>query len=376
MSPAKTSEDPLTFLVVTPSRNAARYLDEAISSVVLQRGEFRIRYHIQDALSQDGTPEIIAAWRERLRGTDMFFRGANPIELSFDSRDDGSMYEAIQRGFEMLTAGRSACPDRTIMTWINADDRIAPDAFRTVAAFFERYTEERWVTGIAALLREDGVLADLRLDDWGYSRARLARGEHDGRHAPFVMQEGTFWRMTLWTAVRGLDARFRLAGDWDLWRRMAHHSRLVTLRAVLAHHRRRRGQLSENLTNYWAEVDDRRALPPLKPDANPSSTSTDENMESAWVAAWRADLDDWSIFPRVPKSVAAAIRKRRESLGWTREQLAARTRDGMSAEALKEIESGNLSPDIDGLRTLSRIFKCNVIDLLPPRDKKPRQSSD
>ena len=39
---------PLTFAIVTPTFNSARYLSETIASIVSQSGEFLIDYHIQD----------------------------------------------------------------------------------------------------------------------------------------------------------------------------------------------------------------------------------------------------------------------------------------------------------------------------------------
>jgi glycosyltransferase involved in cell wall biosynthesis len=37
-------------VVVTPVYNAVKFIDETIASVISQRGEFTIRYHIQDGV--------------------------------------------------------------------------------------------------------------------------------------------------------------------------------------------------------------------------------------------------------------------------------------------------------------------------------------
>src|SRR5439155_15551250 len=125
------------------------------------------------------------------------------------------------------------------MTWINADDIFAAGAFRTATSFLFENPDRHWVTGIPSTITEDGTIADVRDAPYAYSRRHLALGRYDGRSRPFFQQEGTFWTGSLWSRVGGLNSRLRLAGDWDLWRRMARETNVVTLRAVLAHHRRR-----------------------------------------------------------------------------------------------------------------------------------------
>lgn len=281
------------FLIVTPSYNAPEFLDQTIESVVSQQGALDIRYHVQDGGSESATLDILRGWDARLNDRTGQSASGPRIRFSWRSEADRSMYDAIQKGFDHLLdeLGESA-PDRTLMTWINSDDRFMPYAFHTVAEYLNAQPEDHWVTGMPCLIREDGCIADIRLEDCGYARARLARGQYDGRTLPFVMQEGTFWTAGLWRRVGGLDTSLRLAGDWDLWRRMAVHSRLVNLRAVLAYHRRRPGQLSSDMTKYWAEVDALAAK-------TPALTLSGERiaLDGAWMAAWRPDLGRWSVSP-------------------------------------------------------------------------------
>jgi len=204
-------------------------------------------------------------------------------------------YVPMQKGFGyLLETVPHHAGDRVIMTWLNTDDLFTPNAFLTVAQFLADHPDESWVTGLPCLIREDGCIADLRLEDCGYARARLAKGEYDGRRLPPVMQEGTFWTLGLWRQVGGLNIDLRLAGDWDLWRRMARHARLINLRAVLAYHRRRSGQLSADMAKYWAELD---ALK-QRNTAQPPALSGDRiALEGAWMAAWRTNLGQWVLSP-------------------------------------------------------------------------------
>lgn len=52
----------MNFVVTTTVLNGARYIDEAILSVVTQPGPFRVRYHVQDGGSSDATLAKLAAW--------------------------------------------------------------------------------------------------------------------------------------------------------------------------------------------------------------------------------------------------------------------------------------------------------------------------
>ena len=242
-------------LIVTPTRNVEKFLDETIFSVVSQVGDFDLSYHIQDSQSSDSTVNIIKKWERILaEPRNPFF---NPrISFSWTSESDQGMYDAINRGFEVLIKkfGDSNSKN-TVMSWINGDDIFTHGSLQTAVSFF-RDTDYSWITGVPSLVRHDSVIMEIRDYPCYFSRHFLEKGLYDGRHFQFVQQEGTFWRRSLWEATGSLDLRLKLAGDWDLWRRFAQNTDLVTLSAVLGLHRRRFGQLSSTLELYHKEVDD------------------------------------------------------------------------------------------------------------------------
>jgi len=244
-----TPETPI-FQIVTPTYNVGKYLSETIESVVTQEGNFEIRYHIQDGGSRDETLAIARHWQSRIDRGEFTSRCAG-LRLTINSVSDGGMYDAIARGFQEL----AAAPE-DFGTWINGDDKLAAGALATVAAAFRDMPSVELIGGRTALINAEGeplVSSDLP----GYPRRSVAAGLHDGRRLPFVMQEGTFWRMRLWQRTGGIDQRFRFAGDWDLWRRFAEEADYVTLDAVTGYHRRRPGQLTESLRSYHREIDER-----------------------------------------------------------------------------------------------------------------------
>ena len=89
-----------------------------------------------------------------------------------------------------------------------------------------------------------------------YTRYHLSRGNHDGRVARFVMQEGTFWRVSLWRAAGGVDPNYKRASDALLWMRFARLEPLFGLDFPLGRYSFRRGQLAEDKTAYYRELDE------------------------------------------------------------------------------------------------------------------------
>jgi glycosyltransferase involved in cell wall biosynthesis len=242
---------PSRVLIVTPVYNAERYVDEAILSVVSQAAPgMRIWYHVQDGGSTDGTCDRLAMWEKRIADGHLPCLAAE-FHFSYVSQRDSGMYDALNRGFERLQPE----PD-DILTWINADDRLAPGAVATVQQVFVDVPGCHFLSARVALLNKDGAVVLIALPQ-ASANSRIIAGLHDGRTMPFIMQEGTFFSGALWTAVSGVDQTFRLAGDWDLWRRMAQVADHYTLDSITGFHRRRPGQLSGDLDAYHDEIDRR-----------------------------------------------------------------------------------------------------------------------
>jgi FkbM family methyltransferase len=241
----------MRFSIVTPVFNGATFIDETILSVVTQAGPFTIRYHVQDGGSSDGTREKLARWQTWLEG-DIPILCAG-VQFTYSSESDDGMYDAINRGF-------INCGTGDVMSWINADDRYQPGAFNTTSRVLTKFPDIRWVNGRQAAIDENGqIIACLPVAP--LPRRAIAAGLFDGRFAPrFIQQEGAFWRSELWAKAGGLDPTFRLAGDFDLWRRFATLTDLVVIDSILGWWRRRQGQLTSDLAPYCAEVD--RAIAP------------------------------------------------------------------------------------------------------------------
>lgn len=239
--------------LLTPCLNAAATIDRTIWGVVSQEGGVAIRYHVQDGGSTDGTLEKLSAWRERIgRMRDEL---PSRVEFTFDSRPDRGMYEAILRGFEMMRT-----PAEAMMGWCNADDVLWQGSLAHVARVGREFPETRWLTGWSTSFDERLRFNWLEKNTF-FPRQVLAAGLANGRHWPHLQQESTFWRKGLWDKVGGVDPSFRLAGDWDLWRRFAQHEELVHVDRQLGAFYFREGQKSADVSAYQAECEARCPMP-------------------------------------------------------------------------------------------------------------------
>jgi glycosyltransferase involved in cell wall biosynthesis/Tfp pilus assembly protein PilF len=217
--------------VVTPSFNQADYLEACIRSV-LEQDYPNIEYIIMDGGSQDGSGQIMQYYAHRLA----YWR----------SMPDGGQYAAIQEGFSRSTG--------EIMTWINADDVLHSGALKKAAAIFMQRKDIEWITG-----RPNGI-DDKGKQNWVmpilplWSRKRYLEKKYK---APYIQQEGTFWRRSLWQkSGAGMDTSLQMAGDLELWTRFFRHAMLYSVDCLLgafrSHHQQK---TAENLSAYNAEAE-------------------------------------------------------------------------------------------------------------------------
>ena len=237
--------------IVTPCFNAADTIDQTIASVLNQAGPFSLNYHVQDGGSTDGTVLRLQQWAERLAGgLDPKF--CNEIRFTYDTAPDNGMYDAIARGFASFDL-----EDDDWLTWINADDMLAPGACALMATIDDGSENEtiNWVSGTATIVRDGTIIsqADRRM-----AADVIREGLCDGRHWDFVQQEGTFFRKSLWKTIDPETdfVRLRLAGDWNLWRRFAQSAELYQVSHALGLFHVRDGQLSQLQRDaYFEEID-------------------------------------------------------------------------------------------------------------------------
>ena len=185
--------------IVTPVLNGMPWLPDAVESVARQRSD--VEHLIRDGGSTDGSREWLTAHE------DLGFRAT--LER------DGGQTDALIAGFAAATGD--------LFGWLNADDLLEPDALRRVAEAFEANPDAVIVSGACLLIGPDGALLG--------PIPTPPRPEFDRllRHPNNLAQPATFFRAEAYRQVGGLDRRFDLAMDVDLWFRLASTGRVVLL---------------------------------------------------------------------------------------------------------------------------------------------------
>lgn len=235
----------MNFLVIFPVLRAIDLLNTSLGSVLLQSGDFDLHVHVQSADPSGETQALVERWLRWLEESNLSKRR----KLSIRTEKDFGLYDGIALAVEAI-----APDDDCVMTWLGSDDVLLPNSLATVKSIRTQNPHIKWLTGLHFLSAPDGANCSTDPNKI-FHRDDLANGRHDGRTAPFVMQEGTFWTVDLWRRAGGVNRTFKLAGDWDLWRRFAQLEPLYEVDFPLGKFSMTPGRLSEDLSQYYREVD-------------------------------------------------------------------------------------------------------------------------
>ena len=222
------------FSVVTACRNSARYIEETVKSVLSQSvflsGRCELEYLICDGASSDATLELLAPYERQ--------------GLKIVSEPDDGLYAALAKGLQRASGDYVA--------YLNAGDLFHPGGLEIAAECFD-LPGVNWLTGYAVTYNDRAQLTRCELP-LRYRRKLFECGAY-GTLLPFVQQESTVWRRSLHSAVDfDFLAKLRFAGDAYLWKCFACVSELCTVRGQIGGFRIHRGQLSERLGEYLAEL--------------------------------------------------------------------------------------------------------------------------
>lgn len=175
--------------VAIPSFNHAKYIEQAIRSVLSQG--IPVELFVFDGGSTDGTRAVIKQYASALAG--------------WRSGPDGGQAEAINQAIAEGTA--------PYVCWINSDDWLLEGALRTLIRCLEEAPTAPFVYGrVWNRSEESGRQSPVWTRAWSM-RAMSRRC--------LVSQPGTLIRRSAWEAVGGLDESLTMALDYDLWLRLA-----------------------------------------------------------------------------------------------------------------------------------------------------------
>lgn len=180
--------------VILPVYNAAPYVDEAIRSVLAQRG-VSFELLIGDDASSDRSWDMIRRYRSDPRVRAWRFRKHRGIEAT------RNLIQARAKG-----AYLSVC---------DADDRMLPGNLKRLSSALDRWPR----VGLAYGRRKIADAAGRPLRDRWYFHPNQ-RLEWDLLRMP-VPHPGVLIRKKWMDRVGGYDPRLPFAGDWDLFLRLA-----------------------------------------------------------------------------------------------------------------------------------------------------------
>ncbi len=225
--------------IVTPCRNAEKYIRETVESVILQTallsGRAELEYIICDGLSTDKTVEIAKAAAKSFQyGTVLIV-----------SQQDAGMYDALAKGIKMATGD--------IVAYINAGDYYNKYAFDIVLDIFNT-KKTHWLTGFSVVYNDKSHVV-YSLLPFKFRKRFFSCGFY-GQQLLHVQQESTFWSSAL-NSLIDYDklASFKYAGDFYLWFQFSRHYTLYIVEAYLGGFRMHKGQLSENISAYNIEME-------------------------------------------------------------------------------------------------------------------------
>jgi len=188
--------------IVTPTLNAAAFLDETIRSVLSQDYP-NVEYRVMDGGSTDGTPRVVERYAPRVR---------------WIAGSDAGTADAIDRGFAMARG--------SILAFLNADDAYRAGAVSKAVRALVAHPDVAVVYGEADWVDERGEIIG-RYPTKAFDRKLLQR-------ECCICQPAAFIRREAFEAVGGLDPTLHYAFDWDLWIRIAERYEMLKIGDPLA----------------------------------------------------------------------------------------------------------------------------------------------
>jgi glycosyltransferase involved in cell wall biosynthesis len=250
--------------IVTPTLNAAAYLDDCLRSIELQRADLDVEHIIVDDGSTDGTLERAVE------------SGAKVI----DGLRAG-LYAAMNQGLALATG--------EYVGVLNGDDYLYPQAITTLVTAMQRTHRPwaigrlRWVDGGGRSLGEmappPSPLSSMMLACLGWN---------------WMYHQTTYMQTDFWNDLGGFDTQYRVNADFELLLRARQRSAFASVNELTASFRRHGSNLSVTGPTSDTENDEiRRAY-------GPRSTALGQAMRLGVRTYINARNPRWALTKRLP----------------------------------------------------------------------------
>jgi glycosyltransferase involved in cell wall biosynthesis len=172
--------------IVTISFNQARFLEQAILSVITQNYP-NIQYIVVDPGSTDGSLDIIKKYRDH-------------IDAVIFEKDRGPA-DGLNKGFSFASGD--------IFGYLNSDDYYLPSTFEKVVQYFQNYQDADVIYGNGYIANSTGIILKRFYSD-DFTPWRFV---HKGC---VVMQQSTFFRRNAFQSIGGFNTNNPIWWDAEL----------------------------------------------------------------------------------------------------------------------------------------------------------------
>ena len=194
------------FSIVTPVFNGERYLEETIDSVINQSID-DYEYIVVDNNSKDNSIEIV---KKKIKYINKFI-----------SEKDEGMYDALNKGF-------SFCKGKYFY-WLNSDDYLENKyALENLKKYLVKNPKISWLNGNTNFKFENKNIS-LKFFPYQYPRKIIKNGFAHNCGWGFIQQESTIFSKKLFYNVGGFDKKYKMAGDYFLWKKFSQTEKLYSI---------------------------------------------------------------------------------------------------------------------------------------------------
>lgn len=223
-----------TISVVTPTYNQGAFIEETILSVINQNYP-HVEYIVIDGGSTDETLSILEKYQQYCS--------------YIVSEPDNGQSSAINKGFQQATG--------EIFTWLNSDDRFAPNALYTVALAFYN-SQADIVAGACELMKDEEIVGrHLASCESGPLRPEeILNIENCWLAGRFFYQPEVMFTRKLWEQAGGyVDESLYYSMDYEMWARFAQAgANIEVIGAPVAQYRMHEAQKTSTTDKYKPEL--------------------------------------------------------------------------------------------------------------------------
>lgn len=216
--------------IVVPVFNMVNTIEQTLNSIWNQHYG-NLELIIIDGESTDGTKEFLESHKDK-------------IDILVSKKDKGQ-YHAIQKGMALANG--------EVVSWINGDDMYLPWTLSRVNFFFTTFPKIKWISGLPSFLDVNGELTHINGNLSSRPQKSIQKGYFRKRIFGYLQQESMFYKKSLWDKVGGLNLEYKLAGDFELWIRMAKEASIVSVNIPLAAFRNDFNSRSKKYVNIYED---------------------------------------------------------------------------------------------------------------------------